>query len=107
MLNKRLTCFVGLVDKSGTTLEDKLVISVAAKTFAKYGWAGFTVSRHMGYWNGEPEASLSFMVLFDSAQVLTASPQHLAADLASLFNQEAVLYSVETVWAELVESLGQ
>lgn len=103
MINKRLTYFVGLVDRDGKLLQDQTVIDVTAKAFTEQGWPGFTVTRHVGYWNGVAEASLSFLVLFDSETKPGFLPQLLAADLARLFNQEAVLYTLETVWAELVE----
>jgi hypothetical protein len=64
---------------------------------------GFTVTEHIGYWKGEPEKSLSFTVIYNSNALPWFSPERVAGVMAEQFHQEAVLYSIQTVFAELVE----
>lgn len=106
MLNKRLTLTVGLVDRDGGQVPPSTVIRATSVALSVHGFDGFTVTQHVGYWCGAEEASLSFTILYDSELRPGFLPQELAAELADLFNQEAVLYSLETVWAELITCSG-
>ena len=106
MLNKQVTFTVGLTTRRGTSLQPDSVITGASQTLAELGLDGFTVTEHTGYWKGEPERSLSFIVIYDSAGFVGFDPAGIASRLATTFDQDAVLYAIHGVFAELIGQRG-
>lgn len=101
MLNKQVTFTIGLTTSKGAQLWPNYVIQGASEIFAAEGVHGFTVTEHIGYWKGEPEKSLSFVVIYDS-NAPGFSPHAVAGAMARQFYQEAVLYVIHGVLADLV-----
>lgn len=102
MLNKQVTFTIGLTTCKGAPLWPAYVIQGVLGHLADYGIDGFTVTEHVGYWKGQPEKSLSFTVLYDSNALPGFSPEALAGVMAKQFYQEAVLYVVHGVFADLI-----
>lgn len=102
MLNKQVTFTVGLTTNQGAKLWPGYVIIETSKLLADDGIDGFTVTEHHGWWKGEPEESLSFVVVYDSNELPEFSPEDTAAAMAKQFHQDAVLYVMHGVFAELV-----
>lgn len=95
MLNAKIVFYVGLVTSKGKLLLSTTVIRRVSNIFKLQGWHGFTVTQHTGYWKGEPEPALSFTVFIDSKADFNVVPATIAKSMAKLFDQDAVLWSVE------------
>ena len=102
MLNKHVTFTVGLTTSKGAQLWPAYVIQDVSKILTFAGIDGFTVTEHLGYWKGEPEKSLSFTVIYDSNALPGFSSHAVAGVMAKQFYQEAVLYVIHGVFADLV-----
>ena len=102
MLNKHVTFTVGLTTSDGAKLGSNYVVQGVSEILAAEGVYGFTVTKHLGYWKGEPEKSLSFTVIYDSNALPGFSPHAVAGVMAKQFYQEAVLYVIHGVFADLV-----
>ena len=105
MLNKQVTFTIGLMTSKRASLWPSYVITAASAILAAEGINGFTVTEHIGYWKGEPEKSLSVTVVYDSNDLTAFSPHAVAGAMAKQFYQEAVLYTIHGVFANMVGAL--
>jgi hypothetical protein len=99
MLSGKIVFYVGLLTKEGKHLNQQVVVRHTSAIFAMKGWHGFTVTDHTGCWKGVPERALSFTVFIDGKVDKGVVPAAIAKQLAKLFNQDAVLWSVEAAHA--------
>ena len=86
---------VGLVSSEATGYQaiDKAdAVKTISEILEGYGVLGFSVVDVLGYWKGNPEASLLVTVYTTSTD--NAGTSSAAADMAEALNQECVLYSV-------------
>lgn len=102
MLNKQVTFTIGLTTNQGAKLWPNYVIQGVSEILAAEGIHGFTVTEHVGFWKGAREKSLSFTVVYDSNALPEFSPHAVAGAMAEKFYQEAVLYVIHGVFADLV-----
>lgn len=92
---KRYRFYCGLVDREHNAVDYMVYVKVMTQRFIR----GFTLYHGTGYWEGNAEPSLTIEVLVESGHI---DPDRVALFLRDAGNQDAILWTAESVNAHLV-----
>lgn len=104
MFTRKLSFTIGLNDKNGNPYPEARAIEVLTAELGVHGIDAFTLTRHTGFWKGQPEESITATILVKQDASVLFYVGRLAQTLALLLNQECVLWEVEETQAGLAYS---
>lgn len=104
MFTRKISFTIGLNDRNGNPYPEARAIEAITAELAVHGVDAFTLTRHTGFWKGQPEDSITATVLVDQDASILFYVGRLAQTLALLLNQECVLWELEETQAGLAYS---
>lgn len=94
MFTSKVSFVIGL-NAGGVPYPESGAIKIVTEELAVHGIDGFSVSRGLGFWRGEPEDTLTVSVLVDDDTNFPVYAERVAQVFAVRLDQECVLWAVE------------